>query len=310
MWYIGMDVGGTNVDCVAVDESGSSSEAHQARPFGVLPEIAARDVLVNFMKSSRLKKSDISIVSIGWKQGRNKMKAEEMMHVMAKAGIRSEVYWDAETAFKGAIPTGAGVIALSGTGSVIYGKTSKGKVLSSAGWSAILGDPGSAFAIGKEAITSALCIRDGACEDDKLTHAIPDAINMSLDELIFLADADLNSVVPKIASVAQIVFKLANQGNLECTRICESAAKDLASHLMTIMNQWPGSEPLVISYAGRLMLAQPNYRQAIKRYLSESKIDIEWREPVFRPPHGAILLQYPKMYKALHQASVSYNWHH
>ena len=310
MWYIGMDVGGTNIDCVAVDEDGANAEVHQVRPFGVLPEIAARDALINFIKSSRLKKSDLAIVSIGWKQGRNKEKSQEMMNILAKEGIRSEIHWDAETAFVGAIPDKVGIVALSGTGSVIYGRTSKGKVLSCAGWSAILGDPGSAFAIGKEAITTVLCNKDGNCDVNKLTKAIPGAINMNLDELIFLADADLNVVVPKIASVAQVVFKLANLGDLECTRICDDAAKDFATHLMSLISRWKDNEPFIISYAGRLMLAQPNYRQSIKRYMAENKIDIEWREPVFRPPYGAILLQYPKMLKTLSQASISYNWHH
>jgi N-acetylglucosamine kinase-like BadF-type ATPase len=305
-----MDVGGTNIDCVAVSESGTNSEVHQVRPFGVAPEIAARDVLLSFIKSSRLKKSDLSIVSIGWKQGRNKAKSENMMRILAKEGIRSEVYWDAETAFTGAIPDKVGIVALSGTGSVIYGKTSKGKNLSSAGWSAILGDPGSAFAIGKAAITLALCDRDGVCKAKSLVEKIPDTIDMSFDELIFLADADLNSVVPKIASVAQLVFKLANQGDLECTRICDEAAKDFATHMLTVVSNWPSHDPLIISYAGRLMLAQPNYRQSIKRYIADNKIEIEWREPIFRPPYGAILMQYPKMLETIRQSSVSFNWHH
>ena len=41
MWYIGMDVGGTNIDCVAVDENGANPEDHQVRPVSVTPHTGA-----------------------------------------------------------------------------------------------------------------------------------------------------------------------------------------------------------------------------------------------------------------------------
>ncbi|MFA6082318.1 MAG: ROK family protein [Patescibacteria group bacterium] len=310
MWYVGIDIGGTNIDCVAVDETGAQFEMHKIRPVNQPSTEVALEVLEALLKSIPASKKQLKTVAIGWKHGRNKQKVIEITRVFAKKGIRVETFWDAETAFTGAIPGKQGILVLSGTGSCVYGKTKNSKVISSGGWSPLFGDPGSAFAIGQQAVVTALRCLDGSCDKTDLVKQIPDHIKMSLDDLIVMADANLPGSVPIIASIAKLVFRLADEGDSESIRIRTEAISHLCERIDSVIQQWPKDNPLTISYAGQVMLSQPQFRQAIQGNLTKMGHKTTWHEPVFRPPFGAILLAYPKLLPVLEKASQSLDWHH
>ena len=63
---------------------------------------------------------------------------------------------DADAALEGAFAGGPGIIIISGTGSIALGKDSFGKVARSGGYGYLLGDEGSGFWIGREAMRRCL----------------------------------------------------------------------------------------------------------------------------------------------------------
>ena len=73
---------------------------------------------------------------------------------------------DAPIAHAGALDVEPGVIAIAGTGSVVYGIAEDGRSLTMGGWGYLFGDEGSAFWIGKAAIVRALEAEESreACE--------------------------------------------------------------------------------------------------------------------------------------------------
>ncbi len=311
MWYVGMDVGGTSIDCIALNTvEHTRSEAHQTRPLTQLPEEAAPHALIEFLQSASIKRSELQPIAIGWKHGRNKKRVILMMEEFAKQKFTAHVHWDAETAFIGALPAGVGVVVQSGTGSVVYGRSSRGKEMSSGGWSALLGEPGSAFHVGQHAIIAALRAKDGSGPKTSLLEEIPKALHMTLDDLVVLADSDMPAAVPRIASVSQAVFACAEKGDVESVHIRDEAALALSERLKSLIKLWPDKEVVPVSYAGRLMQGQPNFRQSIRAHLKDIGSSIEWREPAFRPPLGALLRVYPKLLEHIEKAEQSLDWHH
>ena len=63
---------------------------------------------------------------------------------------------DAAIALRAAIADSPGVIVISGTGSIAYGRDDRGRVLRSGGWGAFLDDAGSGYDLGRKAIVAAL----------------------------------------------------------------------------------------------------------------------------------------------------------
>jgi glucosamine kinase len=68
---------------------------------------------------------------------------------------------DARVALEGAFGGGPGVVIIAGTGSILIGKLSDGTVTSVGGWGRMLGDEGSGFHIGSEAIRAVTRDIDG-----------------------------------------------------------------------------------------------------------------------------------------------------
>lgn len=310
MWYIGLDVGGTHIDLVALSTEGTQVEAHHTQSINQSAEDISPHLVEELMREANIKHSNLKSVAVGWKHGRNNERILAMMRSFAKHKLKAEVMWDAESAFIGALPDRVGMVVAVGTGAVVYGCSAHGVVMTSGGWSALLGDPGSAFSIGKKALVSALRAEDKSGPATSLLEGVQSTTKMKLNELVILADAHVERAIPLLASICPTVFELAEAGDIEAVRIRESGAKAIAERVASVIRLWPNSETVPFSYAGRLMRGRPIYRQMIQNYLRRMSINLEWREPQFRAPYGAVLEVYPKMYDTLNKVDQSMDWHH
>src|SRR5262249_4469681 len=68
---------------------------------------------------------------------------------------------DAVIALAGATENGQGIITISGTGSIAFGRNAAGRSMRAGGWGYIYGDEGSAFDIGRQALRAALRLEEG-----------------------------------------------------------------------------------------------------------------------------------------------------
>lgn len=308
MWYIGLDVGGTHVDLVAINTEGTRSESHHVLPLHKLPEEVAPIFVTELMHDVKIDRNSIGTVAIGWKHGRNRARTLAMIRSFAHQKLKAAVYWDAETAFVGALPDLSGVVVACGTGAVVYGRLHK-KVLYSGGWSPLLGDPGSAFSIGRKALVAALRAADESGPKTKLELMVPRVLHMTLDEMVIVSDGEMEQAVPLLASLCPAVFELADAGDLEAVRIREQAAEAISERIASVLALWPDSESVPLSYAGRLMYARPEYRQMIQNNLRHMGMPVTWHEPQFRAPYGAVLSVYPSLYQKLTTVESAFDWH-
>lgn len=308
-WYIGVDVGGTHIDCLAINDDGSKVEYHHPRPIDTLPEELVPEIISFFMRDFSIKSKDLKTLAIGWKHGRDQHRTTAMLQRFAKLKLSPKIFWHIESLFHAALPEQVGILVFSGTNSITYGQTSSKSILSSGGWSELLGDPGSAFAVGKEAIVAALRARNGGTEKTVLLEKVPEYLHMSLDEILILSDSHIASAVIKIASLGKLVFETAKGGDYQSIHIRENAAKALIENTISVLNRWPKSDPAVITYGGRVLSWETDFRYQIISEIKKHHPSIEWREPEFRAPYGPLLCANPKLISLIESVNSKIEGH-
>jgi N-acetylglucosamine kinase len=134
---------------------------------------------------------------------------------------------DAHTALAGAIPSMTGVVAIAGTGSIAFAMNASGARARAGGWGYLLGDPGSAYEIGRQALAAVALAHDGAGPATLLSSLLLQALNVQ-------DAAEITQVVyrdpsPKlrIASVCRTVATAAASGDAVALSIFDEAGRGL-----------------------------------------------------------------------------------
>lgn len=184
------------------------------------------------------------------------------------AGPRSVIN-DVEMALDGAFLDRIGILILAGTGSMAMARDGQGNLLRVGGWGEIFGDEGSAYWIGREALTEASRALDG--RTDALAFA---------SRLMSLLDLDpakpfdalmgwcygVPHLRSAIAAVAKQVDTLAESGEATALAILGRAADHLCAHIATLMPRIAGRRRLSWSFAGSVFESRTIRRALIKRY--------------------------------------------
>jgi len=113
---------------------------------------------------------------------------------------------DVEGTYTACLGRRPGVVVISGTGSIIYGKEAAGCSHRAGGWGYLFDDEGSAFWIGKELIKESLRWQDALRAYDPIFDILPAHFKVrQIEELVDLqSNSDFRA---KIASVAQIALE-------------------------------------------------------------------------------------------------------
>lgn len=86
---------------------------------------------------------------------------------------------DERTALRGAFPGGAGIIVISGTGTIALGRDGHGREHRCAGWGWLLDGAGSAFDIGRDGLALTLEMADGRRPDGPLRQRLWQALDVN-----------------------------------------------------------------------------------------------------------------------------------
>lgn len=116
---------------------------------------------------------------------------------------RTIVVGDRETTIEGALGSGDGILALTGTGS-FFARCAEGKIRVIGGWGALLGDECSGAWLGKLALQFALQAEDGLIQHSDLTHEVMAQFEGQGKALVRWAAAaspkDMAALAPKIVA--------------------------------------------------------------------------------------------------------------
>ncbi|HEY5054730.1 MAG TPA: BadF/BadG/BcrA/BcrD ATPase family protein [Acidobacteriaceae bacterium] len=206
---------------------------------------------------------------------------------------------DEAIALDAAFAGGPGILVIAGTGSHAIGRTEDGTLVSAGGWGPVLGDEGSGYWIGLEAVRAALRAKDAG--DDgasvELLREIEQAFGLhSLGELIALGNQRVVSneiSPPDFASLAPIIAAHAATGNTIALDILQRAGEELAG-LVTLLVGKAGAKPadtpasIQVAFTGGVLSEISLVRASFVAALSANIRGAKVREPAVDPLAGAL----------------------
>lgn len=184
-YALGIDGGGSGVRVVIVTpelQVLGSGEAGSANPNSAGREAAANNVqsaIRMALAHAQLDPHAIEVAGVGiagtvtaqdWVQ-------ETLSHVLPATRLR--IASDMEIALVGAHGERRGVLILAGTGSVAFGINDQGETIQVGGWGYLLGDEGSGYMLGLQALQAVVRADDGRGQPTRLTSAVLDALHLS-----------------------------------------------------------------------------------------------------------------------------------
>jgi N-acetylglucosamine kinase-like BadF-type ATPase len=199
----------------------------------------------------------IEAVGVGL-SGFEAAREEDLRHVgellRARVGAtRVTIASDGVTSLLGALGESLGAVVAAGTGTVCVARGPQ-RWAKVDGWGSLLGDDGSAFAIGRRGLNAGLRELDGRGGSEALLDAAAQRFGAPGE----IAEAVYRSPVPTrtVASFARDVARVAAAGDAEARSILEAAGRDLAATACAALERAfdPGEEA-VVSYSGNVFAA-------------------------------------------------------
>jgi N-acetylglucosamine kinase-like BadF-type ATPase len=198
---------------------------------------------------------------------------------------------DAIIALAGAFGNRPGIILIAGTGTICFGKNSKGDIIRSGGWGYLLGDEGSGYYIGREAILAALKDFDGRGEGTTLRKILMSKFGLeSMDQIIPLIYQNKLDRI-KIADLAPIVFEEAKKVDTVALQIIKQAGNEIGKLAKAVALRLGFSdENIKIALIGSIFKQKEMLVNEISKELFEISWNIELTAPEFDPALGAAIL--------------------
>ena len=285
-WFLGVDGGQSSTSALIGDEAGqvvgigyagpcnhvSTAESHARFCDAIGGAVGAA------LKAAGLSDVRFAAACLGLSGG----PADK--EVLARELVAAEQYRitnDAVIALLGATGGEPGVIAISGTGSIAYGRNAEGRTARAGGWGYVFGDEGGAFDLVRQALRAALRHEEGWGHSTALREALLEvtgAANVN-DLLHRFYTPDYPRA--RIASYATLVDEAARQGDAIARDILHGAGQALATFVAAVRRQlFHRGERARISYIGGV------FRSEILRERFAMLVQLESDAPVHPPAMG------------------------
>lgn len=217
---------------------------------------------------------------------------------------------DLYIALIGAVKGRFGVAINSGTGAIAMGITKKGEVARADGWGYILGDEGSGYWIGIQAIKASLRAYDGRGRRTRLSKAIKSHFGLaSVEEVLdVIYDSD-GGLPPKVADLTPAVFKIAKEGDPIATDILQRAGVELGQTTCAVIKRLGlGNESFpVATLGGVLQHSQSNpVMEKLTKQIKEMAPYCSFIEPAYPPEIGAIMIGLRKEYGEITETHLNH----
>ena len=298
-FVIGIDGGGTKTAALIADLKGNILAQHVGGPSNlqIMGVEKSTRVIMSLIQEccdsvgcspKNILCTTVGLAGAGRPDDRKKI-AEGIRHVISSKKVtlrKVRIESDARIALEGAFNGGAGIIVIAGTGSIAFGKDERGNIHRAGGWGRILGDEGSGYFIGKEGLKAVCQHLDGRSAPTLLSAMVARKFGLKTPADIIMAIYKNNF---DLASLAPIVFKAAEKGDVPSTAIVERASVELAEQVRAIVVKFQNGFPapargrLPLSFVGGLIENETPLTRALRRQISKS-ITIVDIVPPFAPP--------------------------
>ncbi len=239
-WVLGFDGGGTKTDCVLMDESGAvvaraRSGASNPTSFGVEVSLASlAEAAKDALRTAGRSEKDVAYLVAGI-SGAGEPSMRSALQLGLQPGfpnatilITSDLVLSLGAT--GEIPS---VVVIAGTGSAVLGRTAPFELARAGGFGPVIGDPGSAYDIGRKAV--AMCFQKHLNNEAfPLGAKILETFKWKFNEFLDQARAQPGAVFPKIFPV---VGGAAEGGDVAARTLLAGAAQDLQEQAREVIEK-------------------------------------------------------------------------
>ena len=198
---------------------------------------------------------------------------------------------DALIALAGAFGGAEGIIIIAGTGAICFGRSQDGPVVRSGGWGYLLGDEGSGYFMGQQAIMAALKDLDGRGDKTKLREMIEKRFELSrIDQIIpGIYKGKIDRMA--IAGLAPLVFELAADNDTEAAEIVRRTGNEQGKMAKAVAEQLKLlNQKIRVALIGGIFNQKEILENEIAKELYELSWDVEITDPQYPPVIGAGIL--------------------
>ncbi|WP_159703806.1 N-acetylglucosamine kinase [Arthrobacter sp. 18067] len=178
-----------------------------------------------------------------------------------------------------------GVAVIAGTGSAAWGKNDAGEEARAGGWGYLLGDEGSGYWLGREAVRHSLRRMNQGLEPDRLSAALLDSVGVEEPGKLIALFHSPDTGRRYWAQQARLVVEAADAGDETSKALVEQAGRDLAELAEQAVRQLGLDGPVILGSG--LGMNVPRLQEAFKAKLAEDGIvdvRILQQDPVFGVP--------------------------
>jgi glucosamine kinase len=301
-YYLGIDAGGTKTRCVLADETVVLAKAMAGGSNIVrLGEGQAREALQTVIRqvcsAAEISPSQIRAICIGAAgaaRPETAAKIRSIIHelvvdeLVAGGSTRVEVVGDSEIALEAAFGAGPGVIAIAGTGSIVYGRDGTGQTARAGGWGFAVSDEGSGHWIGRSAISAILSSYDQG-RKTALTELVLRSCKLErIDELVQYANS---TPPPDFPRLFPIVLRAAAEADIVARDLLADAGARLAALAVIVERRLSSSvteAALPIAMTGSVFRQSREVQEAFYNALRENFPGIVVLQDPVDPVEGAI----------------------
>jgi glucosamine kinase len=293
---IGIDGGGSKTRVIVADEQGAPlgeivAPGSAVRPGGAehsadIIAAAVKDALASCEMTHVVPK----VLCVGVAGAGRDPERQAIWQALVERELAEDVvvHPDFAIALDDAFGEGPGVLLVSGTGSVAFGRGPSGTIARCGGWGPVCGDEGSGAWIGRRALSVVTASADGREPDTALIGAVLTAAQVNdPQELIAWA---AQATPGLLATLAPVVSSVAEAGDLRASAILSLAVEELVLHVRTLARELFGDERAAtpVAFTGGMLGRGSAMRKRLELRLRSAVPGAQVQSAEVNPARGAV----------------------
>jgi N-acetylglucosamine kinase-like BadF-type ATPase len=265
-------VGATNVNVVGIDRAAQTL-------YGLL-QACCSDA---GCEMEELRAIVLGLAGAGREENRDGLR--ERLCALAGRPLPLFIETDARVALEGAFDGGPGVVMIAGTGSIVMGKNAAGEIACVGGWGRVLGDEGSGYWLGREAVRALTRYYDGRNGSSVLAEMFGREFGLDSRERIVAAVYQERF---DFAALASAVLRAAEMNDSDAMHILTRGASELVEQVRAVVERF--SDAARIALVGSLIEKENVYSRIVKEQVTERIPSAAICKPLHSPAAGAVLM--------------------
>lgn len=292
--FLGIDGGGSKTACVLGDESLvlATATAGGSNIVRLGDETARANLHAAIQEAcavAGLKPSDIDCAVVGVAgAGAVREHAEAIRRIVAELGVKDvEVVGDNVIAMEAAFAGLPGVVVISGTGSIAFGRNPRGETARAGGYGFAISDEGSGHWIGRNIAAAAMRSYDNG-HADLLDGILRIWRISSKEELVQKANSTPR---PDFAQLFPLTVDFAARGYAVAQSVLTLAGRELGELAATVIHRlWSERKPVRVALGGGVFAHSPQVRKSFYLAIREVHPTAAVNFQIVEPLTGALWL--------------------